>query len=129
MVRTPNAVFSTVGHIEHMAMVKSPAGSGFLKSTSPSGSHARGETGRRIWMMGSKLLKNTFDMPRTNPSGVPIRMARLYPLATRTSEYHVNRRIPWSSSPRFSNGARMYGLLISQVFCGDGRLVAQETLE
>src|SRR3954462_4680808 len=44
------------------------------------------------------------------------------------SEYHVKRRIPWSSSPRFSNGAKMYGLLTSQVFAGEGRLLATVAL-
>ena len=46
--RTPTAVFSTVGHIEQTAMVKSAAGCDFWNSTSPSGSQASGETGRKI---------------------------------------------------------------------------------
>jgi hypothetical protein len=46
-----------------------------MNSTSPSGSHARGETGRRIWMIGSKALVKIFDRPSQNPSGVPISSA------------------------------------------------------
>jgi hypothetical protein len=55
-------------------------------------------------MMGSKLLANSFDRPRMKPSGVPMRSAIEYPLATSTSEYQAKRRIPWSSSPRLANG-------------------------
>jgi hypothetical protein len=99
-------VLSTVGHIEHIAMVKIPAGSGFWKITRPRGSHAKGDTGRRIWMMGSKLLLNIAEMPSKSPSGVPMSNATEYPLLTLTSEYQANRKIPWSSSPRLSNGAR-----------------------
>ena len=61
MARTPSAVFSTVGHIAQIAMVKIDAGWDFPKSTSPSGSQARGETGRRIWMIGSKAFVKSFD--------------------------------------------------------------------
>ena len=49
-------MLSTVGHIEHIAMVKVPAGSGLPNRTRPSGSHASGDTGRSIWMIGSKQL-------------------------------------------------------------------------
>jgi hypothetical protein len=35
-------------------MVKMAAGSDFWKTTSPRGSQASGEMGRRNWMMGSK---------------------------------------------------------------------------
>src|SRR5258706_10988952 len=36
--------------------------------------------------------------------------------------------MPWSSSPRFSNGDMMYGLLISQVLSGDGKVSAKLAL-
>jgi len=39
---------STVGHIEHIAIVNRPAGSGFWNNTRPSGSQASGDTGRKI---------------------------------------------------------------------------------
>jgi hypothetical protein len=57
------------------AMVKSAAGSDLWNSTSPSGSHASGETGRRIWMIGSKLLAKSLEPPNKKPSGIPIKMA------------------------------------------------------
>jgi hypothetical protein len=77
-----------------MAIVKSAAGLDCWNRTSPSGSHASGDTGRRIWMIGSNARVKNFDRPRMNPSGVPMRRATAYPLATSTSEYHVNRRMP-----------------------------------
>src|SRR2546422_11196340 len=40
---------------------------------------------------------------------------------TRMREYQVKRRIPWSISPRFSNGFRTYSLLSVQVLPGDGK--------
>ena len=46
-----------------------------LNSTIPSGSQARGDTGRRIWMMGSKARVKFFDKPRKKPMGVPRRRA------------------------------------------------------
>src|SRR5688572_9171334 len=48
IARTPTAVFKTVGHIAQTAMVNSAEGSGFWNSTNPNGSHASGDTGRRI---------------------------------------------------------------------------------
>ena len=36
--------------------------------------------------------------------------------------------MPWSSSPRFSKGSTMYGLLTSQVFHGDGSVSAHVAL-
>jgi hypothetical protein len=48
---------------------------------------------------------------------------------TRSSEYQVNRKMPWSSSPRFSNGSKMYSRLTSQVLKGDGRLGATVPLK
>ena len=76
MARTPTAVFSTVGHIAQIAMVKrAPSSLACLpaprNNTNPSGSHASGETGRKTWMMGSKVLVNAFDRPRQKPIGVP----------------------------------------------------------
>src|SRR5687768_12380671 len=37
--------------------------------------------------------------------------------------------MPWSSSPRFSNGLTMYGLLVCHVFQGEGRFFDQVKLE
>ncbi len=54
MLRTPTAVLITVGHMAQRAMVNTAAGSDFWKMTSPSGSQASGEIGRRNWTMGSK---------------------------------------------------------------------------
>ena len=69
-------MFSTVGHIAQIAMVKSAAGLATSRnSTRPSGSQASGETGRSIWMIGSKLLANVFDSPSRKPSGVPMSSA------------------------------------------------------
>ena len=68
-------MFSTVGHIAQIAMVKIAAGWDFPKRTSPSGNQASGETGRRIWIIGSKALVKNFDSPSQKPSGVPIRIA------------------------------------------------------
>src|SRR5262245_50817979 len=53
IARTPIAVFRTVGHIAHTAIVNKAAGCDFWKSTRPSGNHASGDTGRRSWMTGS----------------------------------------------------------------------------
>ena len=80
MARTPTAVFNTVGHMEQIAMVKSaPSSLAFLpaprNSTSPSGSHASGETGRSTWMIGSKVFVKVFDNPRQKPIGVPMSSA------------------------------------------------------
>jgi len=69
------AVFSTVGHIAHTAIVNNAAGRDFSNSTSPSGSQASGDTGRRSWMMGSKLRAKRRERPSRNPSGVPTRSA------------------------------------------------------
>src|SRR6185503_1198262 len=80
-------------------------------------------------MIGSKVLEKALESPRQKPMGVPITRARKYPFATSVSEYHVNRRIPWSISPRFSNGLRMYSLLTFQVFRGEGSSFAQVALE
>ncbi|MND03668.1 hypothetical protein D3C83_236120 [compost metagenome] len=71
----------TVGHMAQMAMVKSAPNSEAClpaprNSTNPSGSHASGETGRRIWMIGSNVLVKVFDRPRKNPMGVPMTSAR-----------------------------------------------------
>ena len=68
-------MLSTVGHIEHIAMVNVPAGSGLPNRTSPSGSQASGDTGRSIWMIGSKQFAKNFESPSTSPSGVPMRSA------------------------------------------------------
>ena len=76
----------TVGHIAQRAIVKIAAGSDFWKTTSPSGSHASGEIGRRNWMIGSKDWWKPRDSPRRNPMGVPMSSASRYPLPTRTSE-------------------------------------------
>ncbi len=65
-------------------MANSAAGSDFWKSTSPNGSHASGEMGRRTWMTGSSIRCMVPDTPSRNPSGVPIRMPREKPYATRT---------------------------------------------
>src|SRR6266536_1494552 len=134
MARTPTAVFNTVGHMAHTAMVNSaPSSLACLpaprNSTRPSGSQASGDTGRSTWMIGSKVLVNVFESPRQKPMGVPINSARKYPLATSVSEYQVKRRIPWSISPRFSKGLRMYSLLAVQVFSGEGSSLAQVALE
>jgi hypothetical protein len=75
MPRTPTAVLITVGHIAHNAMVKTAAGSDFWKMTRPRGSQARGEIGRRNWMMGSKDWWNGRESPRRNPMGVPMASA------------------------------------------------------
>ena len=42
-------------------------------------------------------------------------------MATSTSEYQAKRSTPWSISPRLASGSTTYGLLVSQVFAGDGR--------
>ena len=42
-----------------------------LKSTMPSGSHASGDTGRRIWMIGSNALVKFFERPSMKPTGAP----------------------------------------------------------
>src|ERR1044072_2286836 len=76
-------------------------------------------------MMGSKVLVNVLDKPRKNPIGVPMISASTYPLATSTSEYQVNRRMPWSISPRLAKGCMMYSLLVIQVLAGDGKSFAQ----
>ena len=76
----------TVGHIAHSAIVKTAAGSDFWKTTSPSGSHASGEIGRRNWMIGSNDWWKLEDRPSRNPIGVPMSRASRYPLPTRTSE-------------------------------------------
>ena len=75
MLRTPTAVLITVGHIAQSAMVKMAAGSDFWKMTSPSGSQASGEIGRRNWMMGSKDWWKGRERPRRNPMGVPMASA------------------------------------------------------
>src|SRR5437016_9366103 len=80
-------------------------------------------------MIGSKIMVKDFERPRQKPTGVPINSAKKYPFATRVSEYQVKRRIPWSISPRFSNGLRMYSLLAFQVLSGDGSSLAQVALE
>src|SRR2546426_6658715 len=80
-------------------------------------------------MIGSKVLVNAFESPRQKPMGVPISRARKYPFATRVSEYQVKRRMPWSISPRFSNGLRTYSLLAFQVLSGEGSSLAQVALE
>src|SRR6266571_169961 len=80
-------------------------------------------------MIGSKIMVKDFESPRQKPTGAPINSAKKYPFATRVSEYQVKRRIPWSISPRFSNGLRMYSLLAFQVLSGDGSSLAQVALE
>src|SRR5947207_12341289 len=80
-------------------------------------------------MIGSKVLVKDFESPRQKPMGVPISRARKYPFATSVSEYQVKRRMPWSISPRFSNGLRMYSLLAFQVLIGEGSSLAQVALE
>src|SRR6266496_20914 len=80
-------------------------------------------------MIGSKVLVKAFESPKQKPTGVPISRARKYPFATSVSEYQVKRRIPWSISPRFSNGLRMYSLLAFQVLSGDGSSLAQVALD
>ena len=110
----------TVGHIEQMAMVKSAAASDgpkrtlppsvslrLLKRTNPSGNQASGETGRRTSMIGSSALLSFLDKPSRNPSGVPMHSAITYPWRTSLSDSQVNRRMPWSISPRFANGSVM----------------------
>ena len=87
-------MFNTVGHIAQIAMVNSAAGCDFWNNTRPSGSHASGDTGRSTWMIGSKLLANSFDHPRMNPSGAPSSSASAYPFATSTSEYQAKRTTP-----------------------------------
>ncbi len=77
-----------------IAIVNVAAGSGFWNSTSPSGSHASGETGRRICRTGSNAALNTRDRPSMKPSGVPISSASVNPFATRISEYQVKRKMP-----------------------------------
>ena len=74
----------TVGHIEQMAIAKSAAGSDFWNRTSPSGSQASGEIGRRIWMIGSNIAMSVRDTPSRKPSGVAMRDAEEEPFATRT---------------------------------------------
>ncbi len=70
----------TVGHMAHMAMVKSAAASetswALPNRTSPRGNQASGETGRRTWKVGSKVLPKSLEEPRRKPSGVPTRMAQ-----------------------------------------------------
>ena len=104
---TPTAVFRTVGHMAQMAMVKSAAASEVpnvvrpvdsitlspLKSTIPRGSQARGDTGRRIWMIGSNARVKFLESPRKKPMGVPSRSAMAYPWATSLSESQVKRRV------------------------------------
>src|SRR2546428_6292353 len=80
-------------------------------------------------MIGSKVLVKAFESPRQKPTGVPINSARIYPFATSVSEYQVKRRMPWSISPRFSNGLRIYSLLAFQVLSGDGSSIAQVALD
>ena len=57
----------TVGHIEQTAIVKSAAGSDFWNRTSPSGSHASGEIGRRICMSGSNIRVRIGETPKQKP--------------------------------------------------------------
>src|SRR5260221_325703 len=80
-------------------------------------------------MIGSKVRVKAFESPRQKPMGVPISSARKYPFATSVSEYQVKRRMPWSISPRFSNGLRTYSLLAFQVLRGDGGSFAQVALD
>src|SRR5204863_852643 len=47
---------------------------------------------------------------------------------TSTSEYQAKRPTPWSSSPRFSNGATTNGRDTSHVLAGDGRFFDQLAL-
>src|SRR6266496_2303530 len=80
-------------------------------------------------MIGSKVLLKDLESPRKKPMGVPTSTARKYPFATSVSEYQVKRRMPWSISPLFSNGLRMYSLLAFQVLSGEGSSLAQVALE
>src|SRR5262245_36333016 len=80
-------------------------------------------------MIGSNVLVNAFERPSKKPIGVPMSRAMAYPLPTRISEYQVKRRMPWSISPRFSNGFSTYCLLAAQVFAGDGNSFAHVLLD
>ena len=65
-----------------------------LKSTSPSGNQASGETGRSTSMIGSSARANGLDSPSRNPSGAPTTRASAYPCNTSFNESQVNRRMP-----------------------------------
>ena len=54
-----------------VAIALSAAGFAFWNSTRPSGSHSSGDTGRRIWMIGSMLRRNNVERPSRKPSGAP----------------------------------------------------------
>ena len=75
-------------------MVKMPAGSGFWNSTSPSGSQASGETGRRIWMMRIEAALEELRHAEQEAERSADQDGDGVTLATRTSEYQVKRRMP-----------------------------------
>src|SRR5216117_2262655 len=89
--RTPTAVLMTVGHIAQRAIVKTAAGSDWRKITSPSGSHASGEIGRRNWMIGSNVSYNFRESPSMKPIGTPIGF--MLGLSRKLAFAHAHERI------------------------------------
>ena len=89
----------TIGQIEQMKMVQMAAGLAALKTSSPIGSQASGDTGLSRLISGETMRLSTAKRPIMKPSGMPTRAARPKPSATRCSENRMFQPIPWSFGP------------------------------
>src|SRR3989442_3671782 len=73
-------------------------------STKPSGNHARGETGRKIWMMGSKAFAKAFDRSEEHTSELQSRphlVCRLLLEKKKSARVQAFFRSPVATAVRF----------------------------
>lgn len=85
-LRTPKAVLTTVGHSDVMKITNRVAVSTEWAAARPMGNHARGETGRRIWAMGSRTRRDQELRPSSIPRGMAAAAPKEKPMNTRRSE-------------------------------------------
>ena len=82
-----------------------PVISEFLKTKSPTGSHAKGETGFKSCTYGFKEDWANFDIPIRTPKGTATKTAKLYPINTLLKLISKLVPIPKSFGPLSKNGS------------------------
>ena len=110
----------TVGHIEQTAMAKSAAGSDFWKSTSPSGSHARGDRTQHL----HDGVEHPGERGRNTQQESDRRRDGDSKQETLSDAHQTVVGEQQDSLIGFTalvSGSRMYSLLSSHVRTGDGR--------
>ena len=97
--RTASIVLISVGHKADKTITNTAVFSALDSRANPSGSQAKGETGRSTWIKGSSAQRNDVSRPSANPNGMAITVAIRKPIRTRCRLARICQKIPTLLGP------------------------------